>query len=113
MKIKLKKELFQWEKNRHLYVEKENDEPEIYCVRFYNPKSSVGIDSLYEDGCVKIPNSLLKEGLPITALICTLVGDDIQIIARKNLKVLRAIRPENYMDDDEVVEVIYDGGVEL
>ena len=111
MKIKLKKELFQWEKNRHLYVERENGEPEIYCARFYNSKSSVGIDILYEGDRMKIPNSLLKENLPITALICTLVGDDTQIIARKNLKVLRAIRPENYIDDDE--EVIYDGGVEL
>ena len=42
MKIWIDKELFQWEKDRWVYVETFENEPKITFVQFYNAKFSHG-----------------------------------------------------------------------
>lgn len=108
MTLTIEKELFQWEKDRFVIV---NDE-QITCVQFYNKKSKYGPEVLVKEGKALIPNYLLKEDLPIIALACTGPSDRAQVKNRREFKVLSRIKPENYIDDDTVVEIIYDGGME-
>jgi hypothetical protein len=56
MILKIDKELFQWEKNRFILLEKQDNEPKISCVQFYNKKSKISIEENIVDGKVKIPN---------------------------------------------------------
>lgn len=100
MQVIIKKELFQWEKNRYIFIDLEHGDPPITCVRFYNKKSSTAINILYEDGKAKIPDSLLTEPYPIIALICTLKNGEEQVIKRKELKVIRATKPNDYIGED-------------
>ena len=66
--LKIEKELFQWEKGRYVIVSSKH--PEITTVEFYNKKSQYTEEVYVEDGKAQIPNSLLKESLPIVALAC-------------------------------------------
>lgn len=106
--LSINKELFQWEKERYLDVSNSN----ITAVEFYNSKSKRGQKVNIENGQALIPNSLLKESLPITALACI----DDKVISRKTFKVLARPKPDSYIDGDDGpdipgIDVIYDGGV--
>ena len=109
MALSIKKELFQWEKDRMVYVEGIEN---IYCVQFYNQKSKTGPEVSVVDGKAKIPNDLLKESLPIVALACCKDSDETRVIERKIFKVLSRAKPDSYVDDTPGKEVIYDGGEE-
>ena len=113
MELKIEKELFQWEKNRFVFIEGENA-PIVSSVQFFNKKSSRAIEVDVLGGKARIPNSLLKESLPIVALACKGRLDESQVIARREFKVLKRPMPENYYEDpsSDSKEVIYDGGVE-
>lgn len=116
MKIRIEKELFQWEKGRYVYVDFGSDEPQITYVQLYSGRDALGPEIALEDGKVKIPNYLLQKNLPITALAC--IGDlkeGTQVIARRTFKVIPRAKPESYFDEDAEagIEVIYDGGVEV
>lgn len=114
MKLRIEKELFQWEKNRYVFVDRTNNEPQISHIQFYNSKSVHGPEIPIENGKAKIPNYLLKEYLPIVALGCIADSEGTQVICRKTFKVLRRARPEFYIDEDNAIkDVIYDGGVEV
>ena len=52
MRIYTDKELFQWEKDRKIYIESSIDEPVISILEFYNANSKVG--EKQEDGTYKI-----------------------------------------------------------
>jgi hypothetical protein len=41
MEIWIEKELFQWEKDRFVYINTTPSEPEIKLVQFYNKKTKV------------------------------------------------------------------------
>ena len=110
MKIESNKELFQWEKGRFIVFSSEV--APIFFV-FHNQKSKYGIEVLPEGNKAFIPNSLLKECLPITVEGCTGKFGEGQVITRKTFKVLKRARPENYLDDEEMSHVIYDGGEEV
>ena len=108
MALSIKKELFQREKNRVVYV----DDNEIFCVQFFNQKSKIGPEVPVVNGKAKIPNELLKESLPIVALACCKDSDETQVVERKIFKVLSRAKPDSYVDDIPGKEVIYDGGEE-
>lgn len=108
MTLTIEKELFQWEKDRFVIVKDE----QITCVQFYNKKSKYGPEIPVKEGKALIPNYLLKEDLPIIALACTGPSGRTQVKNRREFKVLSRTKPENYIDDDTVVEIIYDGGME-
>ena len=109
MTLTIEKELFQWEKDRFVIV---NDE-RITCVQFYNKKSKYGPEIPVEEGKALIPNYLLKENLPIIALACSGPSGKTQVLNRKEFKILSRAKPEDYIDDDIIREIIYDGGMEL
>lgn len=121
MELVIERELFQWEKNRKVFIKGENSS-DINCIRFFNKKSSTSLEVAVIDESAKIPNSLLTEDLPIIALACMGTSDKAKVILRKEFKVLYCPRPENYegnVDDDSDYpdinideEIIFDGGVE-
>lgn len=114
MIILIEKELFQWDKNRFVNVKLEEDDTVPTHLQFYNKKSREGKVISFEEK-VKIPNSLLKESLPITILACYRDEEEEEekVLYRREFKVLARPRPENYVDDDEFIEIIYDGGMEV
>lgn len=109
MSLDIEKELFQWEKERFVIV---NDK-QITYVQFYNKKSKYGSEVPVKEGKALIPNYLLKESLPIIALACSGSSGKTQVLNRREFKVLGRAKPENYIDDDVIREIIYDGGMEL
>lgn len=121
MKIWVDKELFQWEKNRWVNVETSENESEITYVQFYNKKASYGPEIPLENNKAKIPDYLLKESLPIMAVACIGSLGETQVIGRREFKVIKRVKPENYVenpsDPDDPngsnKDVIYDGGVEV
>ena len=114
MKLRIEKELFQWEKNRFDYVETSINEPEITYVQFYNGKAAYGPEVPLKEGKAQIPNYLLRENLPIMAVACVGSEGDTQAIARREFRVLKRAKPEFYFDEDDTSkDVIYDGGEEI
>lgn len=117
MNIVLDKELFQWEKNRYVYLTANPDEPKISYIQFYNKVSSSGPEIQVMDGRAKIPNYLLREFYPIMAVACTGSHGNTKPIFRKELRVIRRARPEYYYEDEEGSgsenDIIYDGGEEI
>ena len=117
MTIRIDKELFQWEKNRYVYVDSSAEEPVITYVQFYNGREEIGPERKLEQGRAKIPNYLLQKSLPITALACEgEQKDGTKVIARRTFKVIPRAKPDTYFNDEEEdvgIEVIYDGGVEV
>ena len=110
--LKIDKELFQWEKERYVYVD--DKASSITHIRFYNRENSIAPEVPVESGKAQIPDCLLKEALPIVALGCKQVSSGSQVVCRKTFKVLKCARPANYIDTSESFkEVIYDGGVEI
>lgn len=99
MKIKIDKELFQWEKNRKVNIEASSDEPVITVVEFYNPQSKVADAVEVKNGEAEIPNYLLKVPYPIMAVACTGEIGETQAVDRKEFRVIKRLRPENYVDD--------------
>ena len=49
MRIYTDKELFQWEKDRKIYIESSIDEPVISILEFYNANSKVGEAEVLEN----------------------------------------------------------------
>lgn len=113
MKIWITKELFQWEKNREVYISTESSDPEISCLQFYNAKSDKAIKVDIKNNKALFPNSLLKEKLPIMVLVCTGEEDNRQVISRRQFRVIARTKPEDYIDEQTQKEIIYDGGEEL
>lgn len=99
MKIKIDKELFQWEKNRKVNIEASSDEPVITVVEFYNPQSKVADAVEVENGEAEIPNYLLKVPYPIMAVACTGKIGNTQAVDRREFRVIKRLRPENYIDE--------------
>ena len=115
--LNIDKELFQWEKDRNIFV-LENS-PQITIVEFYNKNSQNSIRKYVSEGKVRIPNSLLKESFPITALACVEENEEAKVIFRKVFKVLARPKPQGYVDDPDIPddpdldkEIVFDGGVE-
>lgn len=115
MKIEIDKELFQWEKNRQISVIQEEDDPEITFIQFYNKNNCCGPEIPLVNGAALIPNYLLRESFPIIVLACVGERNNTKVIYRKEFRVLKRARPENYYDNEEgtTVALIYDGGEEL
>lgn len=97
MKIKIDKELFQWEQNREVFVDFDEDEPRVPYVQFYNSKTQKCPLVLLEDNRAFIPNELLEESLPITVLACT----DTKVLARKEFRVLKRPKPDGFDDSSQ------------
>lgn len=98
MKIILHKELFQWEKDRSIFIElSENEKERPLYIQFYNHKTQCAPLFSLNSNQVLIPNILLQEPYPITALICT----ETEVLARKEFKVLKRPKPLDYSDDSK------------
>lgn len=116
MKIKIDKELFQWEKDRYITLELEKDDIQPSFVQFYNAKSPIGSEVDLIENLARIPNELLQVPLPIMAVVCHGEKGSARVIARREFKVLKRAKPENYQNDpsgDENYYIIYDGGEEV
>lgn len=112
MKILIDKELFQWEKNRQIQLILEDGDPQITHVQFYNCKISPSPISLLIGNYAQIPDELLQYPYPIMAVACS----DTWAIARREFKVLKRVKPENYDDNEggeSYLEIILDGGEEI
>lgn len=114
MEIMVERELFQWEKNRKIYVEQSTNEPQITYIQFYNKNSCSGPEIPLLGGSASIPNYLLREPYPIMAVACIGVQGNTQAIGRREFKIIKRPRPENYYHNEEGVQkqIIYDGGEE-
>jgi hypothetical protein len=55
----------------------------------------------------------LKEALPITVEACSGKLGEGQVIGRRTFKVLKRPKPENYVDENNQIHIIYDGGEEI
>jgi hypothetical protein len=120
--LEISKELFQWEKGRKVFV----GDPEITIIGFYNKKSKQTAEVKVIDGQAQIPNELMTQNLPITALACVEDEDGTKVMSRKTFKVLARPKPETYVEPEEPdvpdepdtpdtpdipgVDIIYDGG---
>jgi len=80
---------------------------------FHNPKSKISLEVFPQGDKVRIPDILLKEALPITVEACIGKIGEGKVISRRVFKVLKRPRPENYIDKEEEIHVIYDGGEEI
>ena len=112
MTISIEKELFQWDKNRVVNILLEEGDIAPTHLQFYNKKSSRGLEFNFEEKA-KIPNSLLKEKTPIVVLACHKGDKEEKVLCRREFKVLARPKPDSYIDDEEGIEIIYDGGVEV
>lgn len=108
--LSVNKELFQWEKNRYVYIDGSLG---ISFIEFYNSKSKIGLEVPIENDMAKIPNSLLKQNLPIVALGCIKVKGETQVLCRREFRVIPRVKPESYVDEDVYLDIIYDGGEEI
>ena len=97
MKIKIDKELFQWEQNREVFVDFDEDEPQVPYVQFYNLKTQKSPLILLENNRAFIPNELLEEPFPITVLACT----DTQVLTRREFRVLKRPKPDGFDDSSQ------------
>lgn len=113
MELIIDKELFQWEKDRAVHIISSLEEPQISCVQFYNKRVQYGPEVPLLNGSAKIPNFLLEEPYPIMALACIGEPGDTKVIARKEFKVIKRTKPEQYEEEEEEKYVIYDGGEEM
>lgn len=115
MEITIERELFQWEKNRNVYITQTQNEPLISFVQFYNKNSCSGPEVPLIGGMASIPNYLLREPYPIMAVACIGYEGNTQAIGRREFKVIKRPRPENYYHNEEGVQkhIIYDGGEEM
>lgn len=104
------RELFQWEKSRHVKISENNQD--ISIVGFYNSKSKKTIEQPVIDGRAEIPNELLRESLPLVCLACAKRDNEIVVVFRKTFTVLARPKPTSYVDDDPDI-LIYDGGIEI
>lgn len=114
MNITIDKELFQWEKDREVFIKPSADDPYITFIQFYNKNAKFAKDCLLNNGKVKIPNELLKEDLPIMVVVCSGSRGETNVIGRREFRVLSRKKPQSYIDDEEIIykEIVYDGGVE-
>lgn len=114
MEITIEKELFQWERNRKVYVRQQDGEPAISYVQFYNKNCQSAPEVPLKDGAATIPDYLLREQYPIIAIACIGSEGDTKAIARKEFKVIKRPRPENYykVEAETASKIIYDGGEE-
>lgn len=114
MKITIDKELFQWEKGRYVFIELLQGETATF-VQFYNSKTLESYNEPLINGRSKIPNSLLKNNSPIMAVVCSGTPEQNKVIARREFRVIKRAKPENYTEDEEdnIIHVIYDGGEEI
>lgn len=126
MNLYIDKELFQWEKNRFVYLEKSETDPLITYIQFYNKNSKCGPEVPVVNNRAQIPDYLLEESFPIMAIACTGEQGETLAITRREFNVLKRAMPEKYEDesdeppvpgepeepdyDDE--EIVYDGGEE-
>lgn len=101
-------ELFQWEKERYVYIEQDGQE-QVYCVQFYNKKSTVAEEGYVIDSKVQIPNKLLQQSIPITVIACGEQGDGTHVLARKTFRVLPRVKPASYIDEDDEPILLYGG----
>ena len=110
MKLWIEKELFQWETERYVYISQDSDLP-ITFIQFYNDKSQIGPEIPLENNKAKIPDYLLEESLPIMAVACVDSKGKTQVVGRREFRVIKRAKPDNYMKDNK--HVIYDGGEEV
>lgn len=112
--ISIDKELFQWERNRYVFIDFNTQDINPTFVQFDNKNSKYGkVVPIYENKA-KIPDSLLEEKLPIMANICIGSEKDMQVIARREFKIIPRAKPDSYTDQEDIYkEVIYDGGEEI
>ncbi len=101
MKLIVEKELFQWEKNRYVHLISQESDPTITYIQFYNSKVAYGPEVPLKSGKAKIPNSLLVDGVPLTAIACTGTKGNTKPIVRKEFNVIRRARPSLYYEDLE------------
>lgn len=112
--ITIDKELFQWERDRYIFVDFNAQEVKPTFVQFDNKISKYGKVVPIQENKVKIPDSLLEEKLPIMANICIGSEKNMQVVARREFKVIPRTKPDSYIDQENVYkEVIYDGGEEI
>lgn len=125
MRIYVDKELFQWEKNRYIFIKTDSASEELPTfAQFYNKKMLKSLDSPVIDNKIKIPNQLLEYDIPVMVVVCTGSYEDAHAISRKEFKIIRRAKPENGSenpdepdipseDDPTDKDIIYDGGEEV
>ena len=111
MKLWIEKELFQWETERYVNVSLNDSDSQITFIQFYNNENDKGPEIPLEDNKAKIPDYLLQESLPIMAVACAGSKGKTQVVGRREFRVIKRAKPDNYMEDDK--HVIYDGGEEV
>ena len=102
MKLWIEKELFQWETERYVNITQDSDLP-ITFIQFYNSKSKTGSEIPLEDNKAKIPDYLLEESLPIMAVACIGSKGKTQVIGRREFRVIKRAKPDDFMEDDKHV----------
>lgn len=102
MKLWIEKELFQWETERYVNITQDSDLP-ITFIQFYNNKSKTGSEIPLEDNKAKIPDYLLEESLPIMAVACIGSKGKTQVIGRREFRVIKRAKPDDFMEDDKHV----------
>lgn len=102
MKLWIEKELFQWETERYVNISQDSDLP-ITFIQFYNNKSKTGSEIPLKDNKAKIPDYLLEESLPIMAVACIGSKGKTQVIGRREFRVIKRAKPDDFMEDDKHV----------
>lgn len=111
MKLWIEKELFQWETERYVNIILDDTDPLVTFIQFYNNVKKAGPEVPLKDNKAKIPDYLLEESLPIMAVACMGIKGRTQVVGRREFKVIKRAKPEEFKDD--IKHVIYDGGEEV
>ena len=111
MKLWTEKELFQWECDRYVHISLNESDPKVTYIQFYNELSELGPEIPLKNNQAKIPDYLLTESLPIMAVACIGSKGSTQVIDRKQFKVVKRAKPEQFIEEGK--HVIYDGGEEV
>ena len=102
MEIKIEKNLFQWEKDRKVFIEcNKTDYPSLYVQVFNTKTIAAPLIPLTTDYII-IDDKILEQPLPITVLVCS----EERVFARREFSVLKRPKPDGYNNTQQMLEKI-------
>lgn len=109
MEIKIEKNLFQWERNKKIFINYDKTKYSSLQVQVFNAKAKTAPFIPLINDYIVIDDKILEESLPITVLVCC----EETVVARKEFCVLKRPKPDGFNNTQQMLEKINDliGGV--
>lgn len=102
IKIKIENNLFQWERDREVFIDFDKTKYPTLYAQIFNAKTVSAPLIPLADNRIFIPDEVLELSIPITVLICS----ESKVVARKEFCVLKRPKPTGYNNTYQVLEKI-------